>query len=152
MASAAHYLKTHCGGMENVLVMNLGDPWTDPTQLRLFDHRVVDFPSSGKNVAPGSDLIPLDILFTICSSMHSWLRINDKNVTVSHISLLSDTQHISGICYTVSSCKQSSCWVWRGGLEVCCWLLSSISWRFGEDFIPASFFTSAYGIGCSLER
>jgi len=69
--------------MDHVLVMNLGDPWTDPSQLQLFDNRVVDM-ACGKHVAPGSDLIPLDILFTICSSMHSWLKVNDKNVTFLH--------------------------------------------------------------------
>lgn len=68
--------------MDNVLVMNLGDPWTDSTHLKFFDNRVVDLPSSRRHMAPGSDLIPLDILFTICSSMHSWLQINDKNVIV----------------------------------------------------------------------
>ena len=81
LRSAAEYFSTNCGGLDHVLVMNLGDPWTDPSQLQLFDNRVVDMPT-GKHVAPGSDLIPLDILFTICSSMHSWLRVNDKNVTV----------------------------------------------------------------------
>lgn len=80
LKSAADFFASQRGGLEHVLVMNLGDPW-DPSQLQLFDNRVVDMPCQ-RHTAPGSDLIPLDILFTICSSMHSWLRINDKNVTV----------------------------------------------------------------------
>lgn len=59
--------------------MNSGEYWSEATEL----HRPRKRGASMTDLASVPDIIPLDVLFTICSEKHGWLTIKDKKVTVN---------------------------------------------------------------------
>lgn len=58
--------------------LNSGEYWSEASEL----HRPRKRGSSMTDLASVPDIIPLDVLFTICSEKHGWLTIKDKKVTV----------------------------------------------------------------------
>eukprot|EP00210_Caulerpa_lentillifera_P002157 g2071.t1 len=69
-------------GRDGVLLMSTGEYWNETAQ----HHRPKKRGSSMSDLAAVPDIIPLDVLFTICSEKHGWLTIQDKKVTFLHSS------------------------------------------------------------------
>ncbi|GMH33122.1 hypothetical protein BSKO_00956 [Bryopsis sp. KO-2023] len=84
--SAAKYLNAQTGGNDNVLVVNLGPTAPVDCLLRaLFDNHVVELPEAFHEQPPGSGIFPLDVLFTLCSCMKSWLDLSKNHVVLLHV-------------------------------------------------------------------
>lgn len=68
---------------EHILVVNLGHSDPSETLLRtLFDNHVVDLPQAYHDQPPGTSVLPLDVLFSLCSCIKSWLDLSKNNVVV----------------------------------------------------------------------
>ena len=55
---------------------------------QLFRNNVIEIPFKYWESPPGLGLCPLDVLFTICSSISSWLTLHEGNFVVRCRSLL----------------------------------------------------------------
>jgi len=64
------------------LVLNLGPAWLSAEAYVLFDNNVIEIPFKDWESPPGLGICPLGIIFTVCSSISSWLALNDEHVVV----------------------------------------------------------------------
>ena len=67
---------------EQALVLNLGPAWMNVDSYSLFRNNVIEIPFKYWESPPGLGLCPLDVLFTVCSSISSWLTLHDGNFVV----------------------------------------------------------------------
>ena len=72
---------------EQALVLNLGPAWMNVDSYSLFRNNVIEIPFKYWESPPGLGLCPLDVLFTVCSSISSWLTLHDGNFVVRTPSL-----------------------------------------------------------------
>jgi len=72
---------------EQALVLNLGPAWMNVDSYSLFRNNVIEIPFKYWESPPGLGLCPLDVLFTVCSSISSWLTLHDGNFVVRTSSL-----------------------------------------------------------------
>lgn len=68
---------------EQALVLNLGPSWMNVDAYSLFRNNVIEIPFKYWESPPGMGLCPLDVAFTVCSSISSWLTLNDDHFVVS---------------------------------------------------------------------
>ena len=69
--------------VEQALVLNLGPSWMNVDAYSLFRNNVIEIPFKYWESPPGMGLCPLDVAFTVCSSISSWLTLNDDHFVVS---------------------------------------------------------------------
>ena len=109
--AAAQIVKLH-GTSHDALVLNLGPAWLTPDAYRLFNCNVIEIPFKHWESPAGLGICPLGVVFTVCSSIASWLALNEDNVVVSHASLRRPcTSTFLGTCRNVCMyvpCRQSS--------------------------------------------
>ena len=72
------------GTSHDALVLNLGPAWLSPEAYGLFNNNVIEIPFKDWESPPGLGICPLGVIFTVCSSIASWLALNEDNVVVSH--------------------------------------------------------------------
>lgn len=83
LTSASTLIREICGGnLSEVLIINLGPKWMDMSVYSAFGNNVVEVPFTNWESPPGIGLCPLDVLFTVCSSISSWLKLNDDHIVV----------------------------------------------------------------------
>jgi hypothetical protein len=68
--------------VEQALVLNLGPSWMNVDAYSLFRNNVIEIPFKYWESPPGMGLCPLDVAFTVCSSISSWLTLNDDHFVV----------------------------------------------------------------------
>ncbi len=68
---------------EQALVLNLGPSWMNVDAYSLFRNNVIEIPFKYWESPPGMGLCPLDVAFTVCSSISSWLMLNEDHFVVS---------------------------------------------------------------------
>lgn len=64
------------------LVLNLGPPWGNSEVYLLFGNNTIEIPFKDWESPPGLGICPLGVIFTVCSSVSSWLALNPANVVV----------------------------------------------------------------------
>lgn len=64
------------------LVLNLGPAWLSAEAYTLFDNNVIEIPFKDWESPPGLGICPLGVIFTVCSSISSWLALNEEHVVV----------------------------------------------------------------------
>lgn len=67
---------------DQALVLNLGPAWMNGECYSLFRDNVIELPFKYWESPPGLGLCPLDVLFTVCSSISSWLSLHEANYVV----------------------------------------------------------------------
>ena len=67
---------------DQALVLNLGPAWMNAESYALFRDNVIEIPFKYWESPPGLGLCPLDVLFTVCSSIASWLTLHEGNFVV----------------------------------------------------------------------
>ena len=80
--AAAQIVKLY-GTSHEALVLNLGPAWLSPDAYALFNNNVIEIPFKDWESPPGLGICPLGVIFTVCSSIASWLALNEDNVVVS---------------------------------------------------------------------
>lgn len=80
--AAAEFLGATEGGLGHSLVVNIGPSWRDSSVHDLFEGNVIELPPFCHEKPPGVGVLPLDIVFAVCSSVQSWLSLSKKNVVV----------------------------------------------------------------------
>jgi hypothetical protein len=65
------------------LVLNLGPAWMNVDAYSLFRNNVIEIPFKYWESPPGMALCPLDVAFTVCSSISSWHTLHEDNFVVS---------------------------------------------------------------------
>ena len=86
---------------EQALVLNLGPAWMNVDSYSLFRNNVIEIPFKYWESPPGLGLCPLDVLFTVCSSISSWLTLHDGNFVVRVISHRLQMQTAPQACWCV---------------------------------------------------
>ena len=81
LRTAAEFLGATEGGLGHSLVVNLG-PSSDQSIHELFEGNLIELPAYWHERPPGLGICPLDIIFSVCSSIHNWLKTSEKNVVV----------------------------------------------------------------------
>eukprot|EP00884_Botryococcus_braunii_P013188 jgi/Botrbrau1/21870/Bobra.0249s0001.1 len=84
LENAADYINDKLDSPACALVLNLGPAWLRPDAYALFNNNVIEVPFKDWESPPGLGVVPLDVMFTVCSSMASWLQLNDEHVVVLH--------------------------------------------------------------------
>ena len=79
--AAGHLRKVH-GSVHSALVLNLGPAWLSGDAYELFNNSVIEIPFKDWESPPGLSICPLGVIFTVCSSIASWLALNEENVVV----------------------------------------------------------------------
>ena len=64
------------------LVLNLGPTWGNSEVYLLFGNNTIEIPFKDWESPPGLGICPLGVIFTVCSSVSSWLALNPDNVVV----------------------------------------------------------------------
>lgn len=82
LENAADYINGKLDSPACALVLNLGPAWLRPDAYELFNNNVIEVPFKDWESPPGLGIVPLDVMFTVCSSMASWLQLNDEHVVV----------------------------------------------------------------------
>lgn len=80
-AAAAHINRVH-GSANGALVLNLGPAWLSGEAYSLFSNNVIEIPFKDWESPPGLGICPLGVIFTVCSSIASWLALNEDHVVV----------------------------------------------------------------------
>lgn len=80
---AASQVVKLCGTGHGALVLNLGPAWLSPEAYGLFNNTVIEIPFKDWESPPGLGICPLGVIFTVCSSIASWLALNEDHVVVS---------------------------------------------------------------------
>jgi hypothetical protein len=81
-SAAVHINKSYAGGANGALVLNLGPAWLSPEAYALFRNNVIEIPFKDWESPPGLGICPLGVIFTVCSSIASWLALNEDHVVV----------------------------------------------------------------------
>jgi hypothetical protein len=79
--AAAQISRVH-GSAHSALVLNLGPAWLSGDAYTLFSNNVIEIPFKDWESPPGLSICPLGVIFTVCSSIASWLALNDDHVVV----------------------------------------------------------------------
>jgi hypothetical protein len=79
--AAAHINRVH-GSANGALVLNLGPAWLSGEAYSLFSNNVIEIPFKDWESPPGLGICPLGVIFTVCSSIASWLALNEDHVVV----------------------------------------------------------------------
>jgi hypothetical protein len=82
LENAAVFINQKLESPDCALVLNLGPAWLRPDAYALFNNNVIEVPFKDWESPPGLGIVPLDVMFTVCSSMASWLQLNDEHVVV----------------------------------------------------------------------
>ena len=64
-------------------MLNLGPAWLSKEAYGLFNDNVIEIPFKDWESPPGLGICPLGVIFTVCSSIASWLALNEDHVVVS---------------------------------------------------------------------
>lgn len=75
-------IKEYPDNVEQALVLNLGPAWMNVDAYSLFRNNVIEIPFKYWESPPGMALCPLDVAFTVCSSISSWLTLNEDHFVV----------------------------------------------------------------------
>ncbi|KAK9846020.1 hypothetical protein WJX81_008599 [Elliptochloris bilobata] len=71
-------------GTKVALVLNLGPGWNLQEVYSMFGNNTIEIPFKDWESPPGLGICPLGVIFTVCSSISSWLALNEENVVVLH--------------------------------------------------------------------
>ncbi len=97
LATAAGQIGKLYGTSHEALVLNLGPAWLSPEAYGLFNNNVIEIPFKDWESPPGLGICPLGVIFTVCSSIASWLALNEDNVVVSHTTYARSSCHMSDV-------------------------------------------------------
>ena len=64
------------------MVLNLGPAWGKTDAYSLFANNVIEIPFKDWETPAGLGVCPLDVIFTACASISSWLNLDDENIVV----------------------------------------------------------------------
>ena len=82
LKSAAKNVQESHGSTGLALVLNLGPAWSNDEAYKLFSNNVIEIPFKDWESPPGLGVCPLDVIFTVCSSIASWLALNEDHFVV----------------------------------------------------------------------
>ena len=81
-AAAGHIASARENNNNLPLVLNLGPTWGNSEVYLLFGNNTIEIPYKDWESPPGLGVCPLGVIFTVCSSVSSWLALNPNNVVV----------------------------------------------------------------------
>ena len=71
------------GSSSGILALNLGPVWSNADAYKLFGDNVIEISFKEWESPPGLGICPLDVIFSVCYSISSWLNLNADHVVVS---------------------------------------------------------------------
>ena len=70
------------GSSSGILALNLGPVWSNADAYKLFGDNVIEISFKEWESPPGLGICPLDVIFSVCYSISSWLNLNADHVVV----------------------------------------------------------------------
>jgi hypothetical protein len=123
LGEAASQISRIYDASHTALVVNLGPAWLSGEAYELFNSNVIEIPFKDWESPPGLGICPLGVIFTVCSSIASWLALNEGNVVVSAGAAPMHAQH-QALLYASPGCTLlgwgSARWVSLYSLRVHC--------------------------------
>ena len=93
-AASRYVVSNYPDNVEQALVLNLGPAWMNVDAYSLFRNNVIEIPFKYWESPPGMALCPLDVAFTVCSSISSWLTLNDEHFVVRGVPPSTPSTHV----------------------------------------------------------
>ena len=119
LGEAASQISQLYDASHTALVVNLGPAWLSGEAYELFNSNVIEIPFKDWESPPGLGICPLGVIFTVCSSIASWLALNEGNVVVS----AEATPHACPTSLTALCIP----WQYSDGLGICQLVVISIA-------------------------
>ncbi|KAA6416552.1 MAG: hypothetical protein FRX49_13477 [Trebouxia sp. A1-2] len=89
--AASESIADSYGTSSGILALNLGPAWSNSEAYALFGDNVIEISFKEWESPPGLGICPLDVIFSVCYSISSWLNLNDDHVVVLHTRSCSGT-------------------------------------------------------------
>ncbi len=81
--AASESIADSYGTSSGILALNLGPAWSNSEAYALFGDNVIEISFKEWESPPGLGICPLDVIFSVCYSISSWLNLNDDHVVVN---------------------------------------------------------------------
>lgn len=81
--AASDSIAERYGSSSGILALNLGPVWSNADAYKLFGDNVIEISFKEWESPPGLGICPLDVVFSVCYSISSWLNLNADHVVVS---------------------------------------------------------------------
>lgn len=81
--AASESIADSYGTSSGILALNLGPAWSNSDAYALFGDNVIEISFKEWESPPGLGVCPLDVIFSVCYSISSWLNLNDDHVVVN---------------------------------------------------------------------
>lgn len=85
--AASDSIAERYGSSSGILALNLGPVWSNADAYKLFGDNVIEISFKEWESPPGLGICPLDVIFSVCYSISSWLNLNADHVVVCTPSL-----------------------------------------------------------------
>jgi hypothetical protein len=81
LKSAAAQIRALQDRPDLAMVLNLGPTWLKSDVYELFSNNVIEVKGEYET-PPGQGIVSLSIIFEACTSISSWLNMDDENIVV----------------------------------------------------------------------
>ena len=119
--AASESIADSYGTSSGILALNLGPAWSNSDAYALFGDNVIEISFKEWESPPGLGVCPLDVIFSVCYSISSWLNLNDDHVVVNTSMTLPEVaqdcaclsifaRSIGGAIHHFASATQGSIW------------------------------------------
>lgn len=83
LKSAAAQIRASHDRPDLAMVLNLGPTWVKSDAYSLFANNVIEITFKGEyETPPGLGVCPLSVIFEACTSISSWINMDEDNVVV----------------------------------------------------------------------
>ena len=93
LQTASESIAGSYGPSPGILALNLGPVWSNADAYNLFGNNVIEISFKEWESPPGLGICPLDVIFSVCYSISSWLSLNEDHVVVRSFWHQSDFSH-----------------------------------------------------------
>lgn len=84
LKAAAAQIRASHDRPDLAMVLNLGPTWVKSDAYSLFANNVIEITFKGEyETPPGLGVCPLSVIFEACTSISSWINMDEDNVVVS---------------------------------------------------------------------
>ena len=95
LQTASESIAGSYGPSPGILALNLGPVWSNADAYNLFGNNVIEISFKEWESPPGLGICPLDVIFSVCYSISSWLSLNEDHVVVSPPQTQSNSSNVN---------------------------------------------------------